>query len=290
MKGFTLVELLLALLITLILGMIGLQLFRENEHTFETQITASEVQQNARAVLFQINDEIRRAGQGVPVYASKFDLTPGEPIATLLDGSDATHLRIRENYSNVQADILTTPSTFVLNTAQSLLVSDASSFYNELGTTLPVGHYVYIWGLGANSCWSWVRALLQSISSGTNTISLIPQQIGQSCRIASDTVRLTSAATIALEQAASIYWSSGSIWRTTATDMTSQTNPNWSAGAEIGRDFDGLTFTYYDASDQIIQPTTLAARLAIVRIDTKIHAQSGFGLSMRGYPVNLRFQ
>src|SRR5215831_6843353 len=121
MKGFSLAELLIALLITLILGMIGLQLFRQNERTFETQITASEVQQNARAVLFQINDEIRRAGQGVPIYASKFDLTPGEPIATLLDGSDATHLRIREDYSNVQADILTTPSTFVLNTAQSLL-------------------------------------------------------------------------------------------------------------------------------------------------------------------------
>jgi prepilin-type N-terminal cleavage/methylation domain-containing protein len=288
MKGFSLLELLLALAITLVVGMIGFQLFRQNALLFESQNNASAVQQNARALIFQINDEIRRTGQGVPTYASQYDSTATEPVAAILNGSDATHLLIREGYSNVQADVLTSPANYVLNVAQTLVVSDASPFYNTLGTSSPVGRFAYVWGVGSNSCWSWIRATLVTLSVAAGKITLVPQQIGQACRTAPNTVRLTAPATIALEEATSIYLNNGSIWRATAADMTNQTSPVWNASAEIGRDFDGLVFTYYDVKGNVIQPTTLAARLAVARIDTMIHAQSGLGLTMRGYPVNLR--
>src|SRR5215471_19116724 len=179
MKGFSLLELLLALAITLMIGMIGFQLFRQNERTFETQTRVSSVQQNARAVIFQINDDIRRAGQGVPVYAATFDSTPTEPVAALLDGSDTTHLHIRDGYSNVQAEVLTAPANYVLNSAQTISVTDSSSFYNTLGTSSPSGRFVYIWGSGSNSCWSWIRATLVSLSVAARTITVAPQQIGQ---------------------------------------------------------------------------------------------------------------
>ena len=288
MKGFSLLELMLALTVTVLIGMAGFEVFRQNEHTFETQNTVSEAQQNVRAVIFQINDEIRRAGQGVPVYAGSFDSTATEPLAAVLSGSDSTHLRIRDGYSNAQADVLTAPSSYTLNTMQTLSVSDASSFYNALNTTTPSGHFAYIWGSGASSCWSWVRALIGSIGTANNTITVTPQQMGQSCLINSTTMQLTSAATIALEEAVTIDSSAGSIWRQTAADMTIQTSPYWNASSEIARDIDGLTFTYYDVNDNVIQPTTLASRLAVVRIDTNVHSQSGFGFNMRGYPVNLR--
>jgi hypothetical protein len=101
----------------------------------------------------------------------------------------------------------------------------------------------------------------------------MPQQIGQGCRLANDTVRLTSPATIALEEVASIYWNGGSVWRATAADMSNLTSPTWNAASD-GRDFDSLTFTYYDMNDHIAQPTTLAARLSVVRIDTAIFTRS----------------
>ena len=150
MKAFSLLELLLALTITLIVGAVGFELFRLNEHTFQTQNDASGIQQSARAVIFQINDEIRRAGQGVPVYSSTFDSSPAEATSTVLTGSDAAHLRIRAGYSNVQADVLTTPANYVLNMPQTLSVSDAASFYNGLGTTTPTAQFAYVWGSGAN--------------------------------------------------------------------------------------------------------------------------------------------
>ena len=289
-NGFSLLELLLATTLTIIIGMIGLQIFQQNEHTFETQNNLSEVQQNARAVIFQINDDIRRTGEGVPAYAQSFETTTSEPMAAVLVGSDSSHLVLREDYSNVQADVLSTPVDYTLNTTQAISISDTTSFYNELGTATPTGQFAYIWGTGLNSCWGWIRALISNVSNAAGTISLLPQQISQGCHTAINTIHFTTKSTIALEQAVMIYLSSGSIWRKTAADMTLQTSPIWNAASEIGRDFDGLTFTYYDGNDNTVNPTTLAARLSIARIDTSIHTSSGLGLAMRGYPVNLRIR
>ncbi len=288
MKGFSLLEVLLATTLTLAVGMIAFQIFRQYEHTFDNQTNVSEAQQNARAVIFQINDEIRRAGQGVPVYGQTFESTPGESMASVLNGSDSTHLLIREGYSNVQADVLSVPVDYTLGATKSISVSDTSAFYNELGTTTPAGRFLYVWGSGTNSCWSWVRALLTNISN-PSTLTLIPQQLGVGCRSSGSTVHFTAPGTVALEQAAEIYFSGSSIWRKAAADMTAQTSPLWNAASEIGRDFDGLTFTYYDMDDKPVIPATLGARLTVVRIDTQIHTTSGIGLAMRGYPENLRF-
>ena len=69
--------------------------------------------------------------------------------------------------------------------------------------------------------------------------------------------------------------------------MTAQTAPTWSAASELGRDFQDLTFTYYDEKDNVILPGALVDRYAVVRVDAKLRAQGGMELSMRGYPRNL---
>src|SRR5262245_58685618 len=106
--------------------MIGFQVFRQNEHSFETQNNISGAQQNVRAVIFQINDDIWRTGQGVPVYAQTFESAASESMASVLNGSDSTHLFIREDYSNVQADVLTTPSDYTLSATKSISISDTN--------------------------------------------------------------------------------------------------------------------------------------------------------------------
>ena len=77
-RGFSLIELLMAMAITMGIGMVVFQLFYQNERVFRDQNLIVEMQQNARAVASQISEEIRMAGQGVPVYAATFDSAPSE--------------------------------------------------------------------------------------------------------------------------------------------------------------------------------------------------------------------
>ena len=72
-RGFSLIELLIALLIVLAAGAMTFQLFRENERVIRDQNLIMEMQQTARVVISQIADEIRMAGQGVPIFATTFD-------------------------------------------------------------------------------------------------------------------------------------------------------------------------------------------------------------------------
>src|SRR5262245_45337959 len=80
-RGVSILELIIALTITLVIGLAGFQMFRQNERLFLDQNQVSETQQNLRAVLFQINDDIERAGEGVPLYAASFDSTANESLA-----------------------------------------------------------------------------------------------------------------------------------------------------------------------------------------------------------------
>jgi len=289
-RGFSLIELLFALTITLIVGMIGFELFRQNERVFQTQNQSLEIHQTARALMFQINDEIRRAGQGVPVYASTFDSAPTEAVAVVLSGSDQSHLRIREGYSSVESTVVIPPGDLVIYSPKSIHLANAALFSSTLGTSYPFGRFVYVWGFGNNGCWSWTRAEILSISAAYNILTVIPRQIGEACRTGSDAVHLTQSITMTLEEAASIYWNGGSVWRATAIDTRNPAVPLWSPGTELARNFRELTFTYYDADDNVVPLNTLADRMKVARIDARIRSSSGVEFSMRGYPRNLRLR
>src|SRR5262245_51295278 len=108
--------------------MTAFQVFRQYERLFQDQSQDLETQQNLRAVLFQINDGIRRAGQGVPLYAAAGDSGAGENLAVVLAGSDGSHLRIREGYNSVESSVLTTPATYMIGSSRTITVNDALSF------------------------------------------------------------------------------------------------------------------------------------------------------------------
>src|SRR5215470_18258811 len=91
-KGFSLIELLIALSIALGLSAMMFQLFHQNERVIRDQTLIMEMQQTARVVASQIADEIRMGGQGVPIYASRFDTAPSEATAVILASSNATRI------------------------------------------------------------------------------------------------------------------------------------------------------------------------------------------------------
>src|SRR5690349_18949651 len=100
-KGFSLIELLVSLSATMLLASMMFQLFHQNERVLRDQTLIMEMQQTARIVISQIADEVRMAGQGVPLYATLLDGAPSEPTAVILGSSGASRIDFRAGLSNI---------------------------------------------------------------------------------------------------------------------------------------------------------------------------------------------
>jgi type II secretory pathway pseudopilin PulG len=285
-SGFSLIELLIALLIVLTAGMMTFQLFRENERVIRDQNLIMEMQQTARVVISQIADEIRMGGQGVPIFATTFDASPSEATAVFLDTSASDRIDFRAGLSNVETVVTTAaPMDLSVGASRTLGIQDSSG--------LTAGKLVYIWGPSTAS-WGWARAQLTSVTS--TTITFIPQQIGGTAT----TVHFTAAPTVFLEEAVSIYLNAGSVRRATASDFSNPANPTWNPSNEIGRSVTALSFEYYDAGGNPILPTLLGNRTSIVRIDIHLTVQTTaalangqvatYSLALRTIPRNVRIR
>jgi prepilin-type N-terminal cleavage/methylation domain-containing protein len=285
-RGFSLIELLVALLIVLSAGMMTFQLFRENERVIRDQNLIMEMQQTARVVISQIADELRMAGQTVPVFATRFDTSPSEATAIFLGTSTSDRIDFRAGLSNV-ATVVTTPAPIDLSVglSQNLAIADSSG--------LAAGKFVYIWGPCPNS-WGWARAQLMSVTS--TTIVITTQQVGG----IATTIHFTAAPTVFLEEAVSIYLSAGSVRRASSNDFSNPANPTWNPSNEIGRNVTALTLTYYDAAGNAILPISLANRTTISRVDIRLTVQSAgtlangriatYSLALRTIPRNVRIR
>lgn len=272
--GFSLIELLIALLTTLSVGMLLFQLFHHNERVIRDQAVIMEMQQTARVVASQIADEVRMAGQEVPIYSSNFDATAAEAVAAVFSTSTPTRIDFRAGLSNTETAVTgSSPLDISLYTTSTLTVSDGSAFSTTLGTTWPSGKFVYIWGPTSTSTWAWVRAQLINISP--TTLMVTPQQSSNMNSI----THFTGLPTVSLEEAVSIYLSGNSVRRATATDMTNPALPIWSPANEIGPNCTYLNFTYYDKNGNVVVPATLANRNSIARVDIRLTVQTASSLS-----------
>lgn len=309
-QGFSLIELIMAMTITVAIGMFVFQLFKQNEKVFNDQDLVIEMQQTARVVASQIADEIRMAGQGVPVFASTYDSADNEATAIFLSGSGSDTMNFRAVLSNTETNVTTaTPLASTLGISRTLTVGSASLFSNTLGTTAPTGKYVYIWGPADNSMWTWVRAHLTGISTSTNTVTITPTSGGTAGRTAGaneilgdsdDVITFTAAPAVTLEEGVSFYLEGGSVKRATAAGMAAETSPAWSSGQEIGRNVTSLAFTYYDRNNNAITPNTLANRSHVARVDVKVvveasaefsnGARQTYALSVRSIPRSSRMR
>jgi len=285
-SGFSLFELLVALLIVLTAGMMTFQLFRENERVIRDQNLIMEMQQTARVVISQIADEIRMAGQSVPIFATSFDASPSEATAVFLGTSTSNRIDFRAGLSNVESAVSTpAPIDLFIGAPRTLSIADSSGF--------TAGKFVYIWGPCANS-WGWVRAQLTAVTS--TSITITPQQIGGT----TTTVRFTARPTVFLEEGISIYLNAGSVRRATSSDFSNPANPTWNPSNEIGRSVTDLTFTFYDSSGTPVLPASLANRTTISRIDIHLTVQTTgplanrhfatYSLALRTIPRNVRIR
>src|SRR5437773_11265397 len=107
--GFSLIELLLALTTTLALSAMVFHLFHRNERTVRDQTLLMEMQQTARVVASQIADEIRMAGQGVPVHSSQFDTTMVESMAAVLSASTKNRIEFSAGLTVAESAVTDVP-------------------------------------------------------------------------------------------------------------------------------------------------------------------------------------
>jgi len=269
-RGFSLIELLMAMTITVGIGMVVFQLFYRNERVFRDQNLILEMQQNARAVASQIAEEIRMAGQGVPVYAATFDSVPSEAVISILPTSTSSRIDFRAGVSNVETGV-TSPAPIDCSVGVAITLSVASA------TGFSKGDFIYIWGVADNGTWTWVRAELIGVAS--NSLTLVARQAQR------DPSRFARLPNVSLDESVSFQFSGNTIKRATSS------GGSWSPANEIGRNMASLTFIYYDAANRIITPSSLAERRAIARVDIQLVAQTSDFLSNRtrpSYPISLR--
>ena len=278
--GFSLVEMLIALMIALALGTMMFQLFHQNERVIRDQTLIMEMQQTARVVASQIADEVRMAGQGVPLYASRFDSTASEGVAVILASSTANRVDFRAGLSNVATAVTTpAPMDFTIGVPKTVSVANGSAF--------SIGKFVYVSGDSL-----WLRGAITTASS--TALTIIPRETDVTASI----IHFTARPSISLDEAVSIYLSGGSVRRATASDMTNPANPVWSAANEIGKNFTSLTLTYYDPGGIRRVPSSLFDRVAIARVDIQLTVQAAsplsngttpaYSLALRTIPRNVR--
>jgi len=269
-RGWSLIELMIAMTITLGIGMIAFQLFQQNERVFRDQNQILEMQQTARAVATQIADEIRMAGQGVPVYSATFDTVPQEAVQFLLSGSNATTIRFRADSRNVYTTV-NSPTAYTIGSTANAAVQDAQVFAATVGATPSPGTFAYLWGPTANG-WGWVRVELGAITTATNTMSVTPRQSG--------TTGLTFAGkqTLSLEEGVAFRLDGERTVRAVVTNFTNLTTPTWQE-SELGRNIATLNFTYSDASGYAVDVSTLAGRASVRRVDVRLVARTSTNLS-----------
>jgi prepilin-type N-terminal cleavage/methylation domain-containing protein len=270
-SGFSLLEMLFALTILLVVGMMVSSLFQRNAIVIRDQTLIMEMQQTARIVISQIADEVRMAGQGVPVFATAFDGAPTEATVPFLGTSTSSRIDFRAGLTNVET-VVTTPAPLDLTvgTARALAIAD--------GSALTAGKFVYLWGPGTES-WPWVRS--QLVAAGSSTMTIVPAQTGSTAAL----VHFSAAPTVYLEEGISIFLNGSSVRRATSNDFSNPSNPTWNPANEIGANVSELTFTYYDNAGTSIIPSSLANRAAIARVDIHLTARTAGPLSNGSSPV-----
>jgi prepilin-type N-terminal cleavage/methylation domain-containing protein len=285
-KGFTLLEVLISISITLVIGVALFQLFQQNERVFNDQNLVTEMQQGARAAIFQAADEIRMAGQGIPTYADTYSETRGEESIAILAGSSATRINFRAGLAPAESVVIApTPIAFSVGSPMTVTLDDASGLYNAIGGG-PAGRFVYLWGASDTMGWLWVRALINSVTLSIRSVRLTPFSAGPIGNTGS-TVQFPAFPTMSLEEAIAIYQDSatGSLRRTTATNMSDPIHPTWAPANELSSNVTDFQLDYFDRFGNIVIPDTLSNRARIERVNIRLSVQTAQELRNHSRPT-----
>ena len=257
------------------------QLFLQNERVFRDENLITEMQQGARATIAQAVGDIRRAGQGVPLYAATFDSGLKESAVAILPGSTASRINFRAGLAPAECVVVAPSSaSFAIGQSAALTVSDANGLYDAVGGS-PSGRFVFIWGpLDALQA-GWIRASIQSITPSTRLVQVTASESSTGAAVA-----FPSPARMSLEEAVALYLdrASGSVKRTTATNLTDPLNPTWAPANELMPNVTELQIDYFDQAGLSLNIDTLAERAKVALVEIHLVVQTASPLSNHSRP------
>ena len=254
--------------VTMVMSAVAFQLFQQSDEVFRDQNQTLAMQQNVRATASQIANDLRVAGQNVPIFSSRFDSAPAEAVQTILSGSNGTEIRFRSGRTNVNS-VVTSPATYPLGVVTTINASNVAPFDAAIGGG--AGRFVYIVGKTPN-LYGWVRAEVISVQTGPNTMVVRPYQVGS---LGSNFV---GAMTVALEEGISYRLDGNIIRRGVVSDFTDLTTPTI-VESVMGDNFTALQFTYFNRAGTAITPDTVANRSQVWRVNVRVVGQTAQNLS-----------
>jgi hypothetical protein len=241
------------------------------------------------------------AGQGVPLYAETYSDVPSEETVAILSGSSATRINFRAGLAPAESFVISpVPIAFSVGSPLTVTVNDAVGLYNAVGGG-PTGRFVYFWGASETSGWLWIRSSINSVTPSINRVGVTPYSTGPVGN-AGAVVQFPTSPTMSLEEAVAIYHDSptGSVRRTTATNMSDPVRPTWAPANELASNVTRLHFDYFDRFGNIVIPDTLENRARIARVDIQLaiqtaqelrnHSRLTLALSVRTNIRNARIQ
>jgi hypothetical protein len=181
------------------------------------------MQQGARAAIAQAAGDIRKAGQGVPLYAASFNSGLSESTVAILPGSTSSRINFRAGISTADTLVVApSPSSLPIGRTVALTVGDATGLYDAVGGGSPTGRFVFLWGPLDVIQTGWIRASIQSITPSTRLVQVTASESSTGAPIT-----FPSTPRIALEEVIALYFdkANGTMKRTTATNMTDPLNP-----------------------------------------------------------------
>jgi Tfp pilus assembly protein PilW len=270
--GFTLVELLMAIPISLGIVAAVFMLFHQSERISRDQAVLVEMQQAARVVASQICDDIRMAGQGIPSGMND----------VVLVGSNTVRLNVRTGFTATETNATVgTPLSLVIDVPMTVGVESTSGF--------SAGKQAFLW-------WEadWARVTINSVSGSARTLRVTPTAASRT------PLSFLSFPAVSTDEAVAIYLdaTTQTVKRTTATNTSNPAGPAWAPANELATNVTGLTFLYYDVSGAPLPVDTPETRSRVASIEAHITvrasarlsdgAQPSYSLIVRALPRSLR--
>jgi hypothetical protein len=221
----------------------------------------------------------------VPTYSETYSDTPSEESVAILSGSNATRINFRAGLAPAESVVIApSPIAFSLGSPITVTADDVWGLYNTVGGG-PAGRFVFVWGASDNG-WLWVRASITSITPSLKIVRLTPVSAGPAGN-AGSTVQFPAFPTLSLEEAIAIYQdsSTGSLRRTTATNMNDSLHPTWAPANELSSNVTHLQLDYFDCFGKVVIPDTLVNRARIERVDIHLTVQTAQELRNRSRPT-----
>ncbi len=304
-EGFSMLELMIAALLFIVITASVYVLFTRSQKTFVSQQQLVAAQQNARAAMDYITENISLAGYGVPtpqVYTTVAQADPTIPLptsdvntsafadfdtfSTTTAPVDGTHLFLKGCFSKTFGSV--TLGLLIPYGSATFPATSATLNVSPVSGNFSVGDRIMFYDINPGGVipFFWVYGTVSSITSVTTS----PPVIALGVSLTDGTIPGTSPfGGYTITSGAAIYKVETRAFRLNGSDL--EVSDNGNPYETLVDHVNALSFRYYDISGNQITPpiNTLTGRASIQKISIQITTQSVRNDMQSGRALNVTY-